>query len=170
GQAAGPARRRSVRADTFIKYDESDRIVLSCGQPGERRREKLAVLQLGHRLRAVTHRRARIEQHDQSCIRLALEAPHVCALGARVHVPVDETWVVAFDVRAVLFELLAESVPRRAVQARQEPLYGGARDQLEIGQPRKGRGRQQSRGRRSIHVATTSHSTSSTLLPSDSAW
>ena len=49
---------------------------------------------------------------------LADVALDVSALGARVDVPVDEARIVAFGVRPILGELLAEAEERRAVHAR----------------------------------------------------
>ena len=144
--------------------------VLARGQIGERGRQELAVLELGHGAGAEAHRGARVEQDHEAGIGLAEEALDIGALGAREHVPVDEARIVAFDVGAILLELLAETVMRRAVQARQETFHGRARDQLEVRETRQDFRRQQSVPDRGVHLAITSFSTASTLLPSDSAW
>ena len=75
-----------------------------------------------------SHRAAR-----ELSVRLAAVAFQIHALGSREHVPVDVPQIVAFGVRAVLGELLAETEIRRPVQTRNEPVHHGLSDQLETG-------------------------------------
>jgi hypothetical protein len=154
----------------LIEHDQTDGIVLTGREIRERSGEELAVLQLADTARAVVHRRARIEQDHQSRVGLAFVAADVCALGAGEDVPVDEARIVAFDVRAIFLEFLAEAVVRRAMQPGEEALDRRARHQLEVREPRERRWCQQTIESRRAHLLTTSRSTSSTLLPSDSAW
>ena len=142
-QAAGAAGGRTELPDLLVEHDQPDRIVLTRGEIRERRGEKLAVLQLADAAGAVVHRRARIEQDHQSRVGLAFVAADVRALGARVDVPVDEARIVAFDVRAILLELLAEAVVRRAMQPGEKALDRRARHQLEVREARERRRRQQ---------------------------
>ena len=86
---------------------------------------------------AEAHRRARVEQDHEPRVGLADVALDVGAVRARVDVPVDEARIVAFGVRAVLGELLAEAEERRAMHARQEAVDDGARDEIEVREPRK---------------------------------
>ena len=130
-------------ADLFVEHDQSDGIVLARRQIRERGGEKLAVLQLADAARAVAHRRARIEQNHQPGVGLAFVASDVSALGAGVDIPVDEARIVAFDVRAIFLELLAEAVVRRAMQTGEKTFDRRARHQLEVREPRQRRWRQQ---------------------------
>jgi hypothetical protein len=172
-QTARAAGGRAVLTDLLIEHDQADGVVLPGREIRERGSEELAVLQFAHAAGAVIHRRAGVEQDHQPRVGLAFVAADVSALGARVHIPVDEARVVAFDVRAVFLELLAEAVVRRTMQTGEKALDRQARHQLEVREPRERRRWQQAIEGPLInmgtHLLTTSFSTSSTLLPSDSA-
>ena len=94
-------------------------------------REKLGVLEFADRRTTETHRCAGIEQDDESGIGLTEKTLDVSALGARIHVPVDESRIVAFGIGLVLAKLLAEAKKRRAMQAGQKALDDGASDEDE---------------------------------------
>ena len=184
-QGPGTGRRGAVLTNRVVEHDQPHGIVLAGGEIGQRSRQELRVLKLRDLARAEAHRRARIEQDHESRVRLADEALDVRAVGARIHVPVDETRIVAFRVGAILGELLAEAEKRRPVHAGQKPFDDGARDEIEIGEPREGLGVQQVLSRRGpcghfrqpvlaclcslATCCTSSVSTLSVSMPSDSA-
>ena len=136
-QAAAARRGAAMLANLVVEHDEADGVVLARREVRERRREELAVQQLADLAAAEAHRRARVEQDHEPRVGLADVALDVGAVRARVDVPVDEARVVAFGVRAVLGELLAEAEERRAVHAGQEAVDDGARDEIEVREPRK---------------------------------
>ena len=101
------------------------------------------------------HRARDVEQHQEVRVGVGLELLHVVAVGARVEPPVDAPDVVAGHVRPVLGEVHRVPEVRRAVQAVDEALDDGPREQLEVVDPREHRG---SRKRaRSARRASVSH-------------
>jgi hypothetical protein len=147
--AARLRRCRAVLANLIVEHDEPDRVVLTRREIRERGGEELAVQELRHLAGREPHRGARIEQDHEPRIGLADIALDVGALGARVHVPIDEPRIVAFAVRLVLGELLAETEERRAVHSGQESRNHGARHEIEIRKRRKRLRTKEVLGRRS---------------------
>ena len=74
---------------------------------------------------------------DEVGVGVGLVLLDVVAIGPRVQPPVDAADVVAGDVAAVLGEVDRRAEERRAVQAVDEALDDGAREQLEVADPRE---------------------------------
>lgn len=122
-----------------------------------------------------------IQRDHQPRVGFALVAADV-GVGAREHVPVDETRVIAFGIGLVLGELLAEAEPRALVHALEEALDRLARHQLQRRKSGKDLRSQQRKGTVGVRLHgclvaytgntefTTPASIASTVTPSDSAW
>ena len=115
----------------LVKDDESGSVALVRRHVAETGRHEAGEVELVHRVRAVAHRSAGVEQDQQLRIGLAAIAFEVHALRAGEDVPIDVAQVVAGRVGAVFGEFLAEAEIRRAVQSGHEAIHHGLGDQVE---------------------------------------
>ena len=115
----------------LIENDQTGGIALLGGEIGERCGDIAGVIELADFARAVGHGRAGIEQDQELGVGFAFEAFEVDAVGAGEDVPVDVAEIVAFDVLAVFGELLAEAEGGGTVQAGDEAIHNGLRDEVE---------------------------------------
>ena len=74
--------------------------------------EKLGVLEFADRWATEPHRRAGIEKNHQVRVGVAEKSLDIGLVGAGVHVPVDESRIVTFRIRAVHGKFLAEAKRR----------------------------------------------------------
>ena len=116
---------------------EADAIALPVDQIGQAAGQHLAVIELGHAAAAEPHRFRDVQQHREVGVRVGLVLLYVIAIRAGVQPPVHAADVVARHVAAVLGKIHRRAEVRRAVNAVDEPVDDGARDQLEVADARE---------------------------------
>ena len=130
-------RRRHVRDDVVVEGDDADAVALPLREVGEARAEIAAVFELRDAAARELHRLRDVEQDREVGVGVGFVLLDVVAVGARVQPPVDAADVVAGDVAAVLGEVDRRAEERRAVQAVDEAVDDGPREQLEVADPRE---------------------------------
>src|SRR5262245_30764099 len=98
----------------------------------EARRQHLGVVALLHLAGSVVHRSAHIQQNRDACIGFTFEELDEELVAAAVNVPVDATDFVTGMILAVLRKIDTEAQIRRLMQARDESLDDGSRQQLHV--------------------------------------
>ena len=140
--------RRHVAERPVGEQQRPDRVLLVEHQVGERRRQRARVLELAHRgaRRLESHRAREVEQQVAAQVGLLGVLLDQVAVAARPHLPVQVLERIAGHVRAVLGELDAEAVERRAVHAGDEALDHQARAHVEVREARDDFGIERERG------------------------
>jgi hypothetical protein len=112
-----------------------DAIALPLREVGEARPDVRRVFQLGNAAAGERHRSRDIEQDREIGVGVGLVLLDVVAIGARVQPPVDAADVVAGDVAAMFGEVDRRAEVRRAMEAVDESLDDGPRQDLEVADP-----------------------------------
>ena len=120
-------------AHVVVENDDAGGVTLAVRHIGEAGGEEARVLHFFRAMRAELHRPAHVEKDGHLAVGLAAVPLEEHLFGARVDVPIDVAQIVAGRIGAVFGELLAESEIGRAVEARDEAVDHGFRDQIEPG-------------------------------------
>src|SRR6185312_8674177 len=163
-------RRRHVVDDIAVDRRQRYAVALQAREVGEAGREITGVRQLRDpprlRVGAVAHRRRDVQDHREVGVGIRLVLLDVVAVAPRVEPPVDAPDVVARHVRPMLGEIHRRAQMRRAMQTVDESLDDGAREQLEVPDPRENRGIEK---RRALLRGDRSHSSGLLTSPTSAA-